>query len=303
MEATELSIIIPFYKGDKFINRLLGSLAESRKALGTAGLFPLEVLLIVDSPEQTNMESLRVLIAPYIEPLSIQLLANERNMGVAATRNRGIEMSRGRYIYCVDQDDGVSTEFFQRIRKSMHENADFILLNGMVYYTETKFNPHLYFYLTPRLELKHLILDDIIRSPGQVILRKAALGDLRFPVTKSSFGSDDKFLWIFFFLKNKDLKYVYLKEPLYVAYIHGSNYSNDRVELQLASMESWKVMMEQYDASRIEHLIQRNMNYLKFVTRKVTHPSMPEKILGFYEWSLYFLRPNKLIRYFRKRVV
>lgn len=86
-----VSVIIPYYRGERFIAATLDSLLAASEAL-------LEILVVSDgSPE----ESLGVL-RPYAHRIT---LLTQENAGQASARNRGIEHARGEFIALVDQDD------------------------------------------------------------------------------------------------------------------------------------------------------------------------------------------------------
>ena len=92
-ETPVISVIIPAY----------GCAATLPQALDSALVqnVPLEVLVIDDcSPDH-----LEAVLAPYLTDPRVRSEKNEKNMGVAATRNRGVRLAKGRYIAFLDADD------------------------------------------------------------------------------------------------------------------------------------------------------------------------------------------------------
>lgn len=86
-----LSVIIPYYKGERFILETLMSIFNEKYS-------NLEVIVVSDgSPE----ESLKVL-EPYLDKI---VLIKQENQGQAAARNTGFKHSRGVLVSFIDQDD------------------------------------------------------------------------------------------------------------------------------------------------------------------------------------------------------
>ncbi|MEJ0001896.1 MAG: glycosyltransferase [bacterium] len=91
MEAPLISVIIPYYRGERFIALALESIFRQKYAT-------LEVIVVNDgSPE----ESLAVL-APYGDRIT---LLSQENKGQAAARNLGLKHAKGSIIAFIDQDD------------------------------------------------------------------------------------------------------------------------------------------------------------------------------------------------------
>lgn len=97
-ETPILSIIIPFNKAKDYIIRLANSLLPQTQGK------PVEVIFINDE----DPESFK-LLKPFIEKYPRELVYfGQKNKGLAVTRNRGIELARGGYLWFVDVDDVVA---------------------------------------------------------------------------------------------------------------------------------------------------------------------------------------------------
>ena len=95
MTNPEVSIITANYNCEKFIKDTIESIQ--------AQVFTNWELIIVDD----NSKDLSVeIINTYIkDDERIQLLCNQENLGAAKTRNRAIDIARGRFIAFLDSDD------------------------------------------------------------------------------------------------------------------------------------------------------------------------------------------------------
>ncbi len=93
MNEILVSVIIPAYKCANFIQKALDSVLIQD--------VPMEILVINDrSPDKLDE-----VMEAYRKYPQIRYLKNEKNMGVAKTRNKGVRLARGEYIAFLDADD------------------------------------------------------------------------------------------------------------------------------------------------------------------------------------------------------
>ncbi len=93
----EVSVIIPAYKSARFLaNAVYSALEQEDMPEGSV-----EVIVINDcSPDDTD-----AVMKPFQNDPQVVYRHNRRNVGVARTRNRGIDIARGTYIAFLDADD------------------------------------------------------------------------------------------------------------------------------------------------------------------------------------------------------
>ncbi|NWO57327.1 glycosyltransferase family 2 protein [Chromohalobacter israelensis] len=93
-----VSVIIPMHGRSHFIEAALRSvIAQTHPRV--------ETILIDDNGEgSANQLATHEQVAPFLGP-SIRYSANPDNVGVSATRNRGVELARGEYVTFLDDDD------------------------------------------------------------------------------------------------------------------------------------------------------------------------------------------------------
>jgi len=95
LKSPVVSIIIPFYNNEFFLKRSINSaLSQSFKKI--------EVICINDA-SQDNSQS--IIDEIKLHDNRIVSLNNKINIGAAASRNKGIEYSRGEYVFFLDADD------------------------------------------------------------------------------------------------------------------------------------------------------------------------------------------------------
>ena len=98
-----VSIIVPLYHGQKYINNLVSMVEKNRGVLSNCEV-ELETIFVNDFPSEdisvpTNKE--------------IVLHANPNNQGIHASRVNGLKLAPGDYILMLDQDDIISDHYIK----------------------------------------------------------------------------------------------------------------------------------------------------------------------------------------------
>ena len=89
----EVSVVIPVHNGAKTLPKALDSALCQRVEL--------EIIVIDDCSE----DDLEHALIPYGRDDRVRVLKNEKNLGAAASRNRGVKEARGNYVAFLDSDD------------------------------------------------------------------------------------------------------------------------------------------------------------------------------------------------------
>lgn len=101
----KVSVIVPCYNMEKYIERCLDSLQKQL-------LEDIEIICVDDKSTDNTLEILKS--RAEADP-RIRIIAQPRNMGVAVARNTGIKNATGEYIGFVDADDYVDIDFYQKV--------------------------------------------------------------------------------------------------------------------------------------------------------------------------------------------
>ena len=91
--APKVTVFIPVYNAEKYLQECVDSIL-------TQTFTDFELLLIDDG----STDGSAAIIAAIADP-RIRYVKNEKNLGIARTRNRGLELARGQYIAFLDSDD------------------------------------------------------------------------------------------------------------------------------------------------------------------------------------------------------
>jgi hypothetical protein len=295
-----ISIIVPFYKGEQFYPILLDSILLAIEECNNQP-YKFEIITIIDS-EESDLEALKTQKESFFKKLpnvTFQVQKNEYNIGVAASRNVGLNIGNGNCFHMIDQDDAVTKDFYKETFRLL-KDYNFILTNGIVNYYDQRFNSHKLYYFKVDLSIKGLLKDDYIRSPGQVVFSKKLVENIRFPEPKQYKGADDRFFWLGLFIGNSAIiKPYYLAEPLYIASIHDHNYSADQLNLRKSSLENWKMFKTKFDTSKYTAIINADINSLKFSANEKMN--FFARFSGMYNRFHYFFNLNKIVRFYFKR--
>ena len=124
-----LSIVIPVYNVEKYINKCLDSLLISNSLLDE-----LDIIIVNDgTPDQSA-----IIAATYVErfPHSFRII-NKENGGHGSALNRGIEEALGRYLAFLDSDDWYNTDQFEKLVCYLKQcDSDLVFINSTKYYSQ-----------------------------------------------------------------------------------------------------------------------------------------------------------------------
>lgn len=98
LSSPQVSIIIPVYNVSDNIERCILSVINQT-------YHHIECIVVDDGSPDDSMEKCYSLINHYVGPILFSVVAHERNLGLSAARNTGIDKSNGDYIFFLDGDD------------------------------------------------------------------------------------------------------------------------------------------------------------------------------------------------------
>ena len=105
---TEISVIVPCYNVEKYIDKCMKSLVNQ-----TIGLDKLELILVNDASTDHTLDKLKVWEAKY--PQSIIVITYEENLRQGGARNVGMQYATGKYIGFVDADDWIESDMYESL--------------------------------------------------------------------------------------------------------------------------------------------------------------------------------------------
>ena len=116
----EISIIIPIYNSEKYIEQCIQSiLAQSFKDF--------ELILIDDGSTDNSYN----IVKQYADSDTRLILIKKENGGVSSARNCGLEIASGKYVTFIDSDDYVLPDFLEKIYSKTDGIAE-LVFSGLV---------------------------------------------------------------------------------------------------------------------------------------------------------------------------
>ncbi len=116
----KVSVIIPVYNSEKFINKCVDSVLEQ-------SFQDYEIILINDGSKDNSKEILDGYKEKYPEKITV---IHQENMGVSKTRNNAIKMAKGKYIMFIDNDDFLDKDYIEIFVKEIEKDDYDVVLGG-----------------------------------------------------------------------------------------------------------------------------------------------------------------------------
>lgn len=215
-----VSVIVPFYKGNKYIFDLCSSIEKNVNYLKEKQSDCLiECIIVNDSPD------VNVILPDVDFNFKIQVVYHEKNAGIQQARVTGLEYAKGDYIVFLDQDDEfLNYAIFEEINNI--DNADVLICNALI--ENEKHETHK-LYSTNGMQKNALTLNayifghNRIVSPGHCMIKKTSIPIEWKQNIMEVNGSDDLFLWILMFSKGSIFKAD--SKPVYIHKNTGENLS------------------------------------------------------------------------------
>ena len=243
---TSLSIIMPVYNSEKYLQAALDSLLRNWET-------NYELIAVIDGSRDS---SLQILLKYASKIKNLNIIELKKNQGYGNACNCGIEKAKGKYIAFFEPDDLIEDNFYKELLTE-NDDADIVKYNGMYqfYDQDQKTKIRLFRYKNiPRKKLNYREYPRIWRSHPSVvncIYKKEFLNvnEIRFCTGMGASYQDVQFNVRLFYSKPTiklidNCKYLYRR--------HSSqstkNISSDRIS---AVIFNWE-MEEKFEASKIQ---------------------------------------------------
>lgn len=256
-----ISIIIPFYKGEKYLSNLVGSLYKSILKYNDGNV---EVIIMNDYPSK----DVDLSCYSQCKEIDIRVVNNDKNYGIQKTRINGLKIAKYEYILFLDQDDIISESCLKN-QASLIGKFDVIISNGI----DEKKDYSRKIYKTLRSqkyatkEAGYLKVRDLIVSPGQCLIKKESIPSYWMDNIMKINCADDFFLWLLMFNDNK----TFTINPS-CDFIH--KYTNANISANLDHVHDSNMEMidllsknEKYSKSKLT-LLNRSLNYKYSIYKK-----------------------------------
>lgn len=247
-----ISIIIPAYNVDKYIEQCLNSVINQTYK-------NLEIIVINDGSTDNTQQ----IIDRFSEIDRRIKIVHKENTGVSDTRNLGLEMASGEYIGFIDSDDEIKSEMYQTLLSHLINNDADIAHCGFELISKTcskVFNGTNKIYIQSQKEALTSLLKGDIFEPSSCtkLYKKQVLENLKFD-SKVKFNEDLLFN-VEAFLQSQ--KIVFHDVPLYKYKYNPSSASRSTQnhEIQKSVLRVTQLLHDQLNGVGIDKV--RNQFYV-----------------------------------------
>lgn len=119
----KLSIIIPIYNVEKYVNGTLSSIYDQG-----ADERQFEVIVVNDGTPDNSMS----IVEEFAKDHSNLVIINQKNQGLSAARNAGLRVAKSPYVWFVDSDDKIEKDSLCEIFKILNAEDSDILGFGVI---------------------------------------------------------------------------------------------------------------------------------------------------------------------------
>lgn len=224
--SSKVSIIIPVYNGEPFLERCLNSISNQAYE-------NIEIIIINDG----STDNTKTICECYLQKEPRVRVIHKKNEGVSIARNVGLDSATGEYIYFVDADDYVLQNGIENlVNKAVENLADLVVAE---YYVASSITKNKVSPLT--LKDTNGFLCSILsgRNHGALwnkLFSRKCFNEIRFP--KNIYYMEDRVL-ISQILMVCQPKIVFLTAPVYVYWQDEGSVTNSKDIRTLNQFESY----------------------------------------------------------------
>lgn len=148
----KVSVIIPVYKVETFIERCVRSLMEQT-------MNEVEYIFVDDASPDDSIHILHKVLADYLARRAhVKILTHGENKGLPAARNTGLAAASGEYVFHCDSDDFVEKDLLSTLYEAAcHEKADIVWSDYYISYPSNERYLKQPSYKTPEAALKGML--------------------------------------------------------------------------------------------------------------------------------------------------
>lgn len=160
-----ISVVIPTHGGGQYLENAIQSvLNQTYKSV--------EIIVVDDNGiGSENQLSTKLIMSKFINHLNIIYHVNDINMNGSYCRNKGVEISNGKYVAFLDDDDVYYPDHLEvGISKMMKSDADMVF-SSLRIYKDNKYYNRVNNYITKNV-LYNLLLHKKHASSGTMIIKR-----------------------------------------------------------------------------------------------------------------------------------
>lgn len=120
-----VSIIIPIYQVENHIERCISSVMRQ-----TYSHSMIECILVDDRGTDNSIMLAQKCIDNYKGEMQFKIIHNEHNCGLSVSRNNGMQVATGDYIFFLDSDDYISDDCIEKLMHTIYKYPEVEVVKG-----------------------------------------------------------------------------------------------------------------------------------------------------------------------------
>lgn len=257
----KVSVIIPIYKVEAFIERCATTLMEQT-------LREVEYIFVDDATPDRSIQILEEVVTRYPERKEqVRIVHHEENKGLPAARNTGLTLATGEYIFHCDSDDYVELTMLEELyHAAKKQEADIVWCDWYLTFAENERYMKQPSFSTPMEALKAMLSGGMKYNVWNKLVRRSLYTDngIEFP---SGYGMGEDMTMMMLFAHAQKIAYV---PKAYYHYIKTNTNA-------FSQTYSNKHLVE------LKHNVQRIIDYMQKVCGEAL-----EKELNFFKLDVKF---------------
>lgn len=291
-----LTIIIPLYNKKNYIITTLESILNEITQ-------EIEVIIIDDCSTDGSVDKVEKYMEKNLKDKNIKFLKNVKNIGVSATRNKGLDISSGEYIMFLDADDKLKKNFYREILPLLqNKNLEMICLTRE--YSSLKKIEVNYKEILPLEKIKisdffyevedfKKVLDKkiFLGGSGEIITQKKLIEKERFNEKLSIMEDYDFYFKV---LKKIEKVYFYIKPVIIIEDIVEQSLSSKRIKFN--EINNFFILENSYLKENLKLLkrifwilMYSNISRLNFLDRLKIIKKERKKIIKLLNFNQYMI--------------
>ena len=236
-----VSIIIPVYKAEPYIERCLMSVICQ-----TYHDSAIECILVDDCSPDNSMDIAQDIVDGYCGNIVFKIIKNNVNCGLSVTRNNGMKHALGKYILFLDSDDYLTENCLQILLNAIKEHPDAEVVMGNSYNQRQNsqyicFNDNSQALLDNTKLLKAYYLGDIPMNVWNSIVSRELISRYQLTFVPNLIHEDVIWTSVLYKLVNK---FIYIPEITMVYAYNPSSITNDIGKIANVDLPHRIIIME-----------------------------------------------------------
>lgn len=175
-----VSVIMPAYNCEKYVERAVDSALAQQVCM--------EIIIINDcSSDRTE-----AVLQRYLSNPNIRYIRNEKKLGAAQTRNRGVRLARGKYVAFLDSDDWWEKDKLKKQLKQIEKENSVLCCTARVLVRPDGSSLGKVIPVRERITYRDLLNGNCINCSSVLLLKRVAL---EFPMEHED-SHEDYIMWL-----------------------------------------------------------------------------------------------------------